>query len=169
MHELGHRYGHYYYNNLSEEFAESFRQKYQASRAILYAGPDFARFPQMGKLFGEGQRGEVQLAFDRPFSYQALAILKSELQAQSRGEPIPRIYFTGDPKVIGLNFTYGVDWLTIIAASLAALAVAGAGAIAYAIFKAARDTPWVFPLAIFGTIAGTMLIAGWAGRRLVRG
>ncbi len=65
------------------------------------------------------------------------------------------------------NFTRGVDWMLIIAASLAALAVAGVGAIAYAIYKAARDTPWVFPLAIFGTIAGTMLIAGWAGRRLV--
>jgi hypothetical protein len=167
-HELGHRYGHYHYNNLSEAFAESFRQKYQTGRAILYAGPDFARLPKMGTLFAEGQKGEVQLAFDRPLSHQALAILKAELHAQSRGEPIPRVYFTEDPHVIGLNFTRGVDWLLIIGVSLAALTVAGVGAIAYAIYKAARDTPWVFPLALFGTIAGTMLVAGWAGRRLIK-
>ena len=168
LHELGHRYGHYHYNNLSEQYAESFRQKYQTGRSVLYAGGDFRRLPKMGALFAEGQRGEVQLAFDRPLSYQAMGMLKSELQAQSRGESIPKLYFTQDPNVIGLNFTRGVDWMMIIAASLATLAVAGAGAIAYAIYKAARDTPWVIPLAIFGTIAGTMLVAGWAGRRLIR-
>jgi hypothetical protein len=29
LHELGHRFGHYHYNNLTEQFAEDYRQKYQ--------------------------------------------------------------------------------------------------------------------------------------------
>lgn len=29
LHELGHRHGHYYFNDISEEYAENYRQKHQ--------------------------------------------------------------------------------------------------------------------------------------------
>jgi hypothetical protein len=164
-HELGHRYGHYHYNNLSEQYAEGFREKFQSGTAMLYAGPDFRRLPKMGSLFSEGQRGEVQLAFDRPVTAQHLDMLRQSLHNGSMGEPIPRVCCMQDPNVISVRFTHGVDWLVIVGASLTALALAGVGAIAYAIYKTAKENPWVFPVAIFGGIAGAMLLAGWAGRR----
>ena len=40
LHELGHRHGHYYYNNLSEHYAEGFRQSHQGSRVAMYMGED---------------------------------------------------------------------------------------------------------------------------------
>lgn len=165
LHELGHRHGHYYYNNLSEPYAESFREKYQSGKNILYAGGDFSRLPKMGLLFEEGQRGDLQLAFDRTLTSQGLGILTQQLYSESRGEPIPRAYYTNDPHVIGLKFTRGVDWLTIVAGGLATLTVAGWAAIGYAIYKTAREAPWVMPLTFFGTIAGIMLLVGGAARR----
>lgn len=38
IHELGHRYGHYYYNDLSEAFAEKFRRHYLPG-SVLAAVP----------------------------------------------------------------------------------------------------------------------------------
>lgn len=38
LHELGHRYGHYYYNNLTEEFAENYRKAQEHRLAPIYAG-----------------------------------------------------------------------------------------------------------------------------------
>lgn len=167
LHELGHRYGHYYYNNLSEQYAEDFRRRYQTGPVTMYHGSNFAALPKMGRIFAEGERGAVEVGFDRPLHGDDLFLLQSELYAHANGEPVPRIYVASTP-VVRLEFTKGVDWLIVVAGSLAALAIAGVGAIAYAIYKAARDTPWVIPLALFGTIAGTMLVVGWAGRRTYR-
>jgi hypothetical protein len=38
LHELGHRYGHFYYNNLSEEFAENYRKEQESRLNPVFAG-----------------------------------------------------------------------------------------------------------------------------------
>ncbi len=42
LHELGHRFGHFYYNNLSEQFAENYRKEQEKRLAPVFAG-SFAR------------------------------------------------------------------------------------------------------------------------------
>lgn len=166
FHELGHRYGDYHYHDLSERFAEAFREKYQGT-ALLYMGSDFKRLPSFGKLFEEGQRGRLSVSFTQCPSCAALEKLQDQLS--SYGEKPPRISMVeGQVPTLVMDFTKGVDWVMIAAAGLGAMAVAGIGAMGYAIYKTAKDSPWVLPLVMFGAVAGTVLVAGWAGRRYVR-
>ncbi len=157
LHELGHRHGHYYYDDLSEKYAEDFRKRYQRGVALMYRGSDFSRLPRMGMIFEEGEPGAIEL--DSSVSTEALNNLAYSLYEQSNGEPVPRIYTSESG--IRVEFTKGVDWLAIIAGSIAA---AGIVSIAYAIFKTAEQHPWVIPLALFGGIAGAVLV----GREIQR-
>lgn len=43
LHELGHRYGHYYHNDLSEPYAEAFRAHYQYDAVRMSYGNDISR------------------------------------------------------------------------------------------------------------------------------
>ncbi len=158
LHELGHRYYHYYYNDLSEPSAENFRKKYQGAAALMYRGSDFSRLPRMGMIFEEGEPGAIELDSTR-VSDVALNNFAYSLYEQSNGEPVPKIY-TGDSGV-RVEFTKGVDWLAIIAGSLA---VAGIVAIGYSIYKTAEQYPWIIPLILFGGVAGITLI----GRQMHR-
>ncbi|MBA7537520.1 hypothetical protein ES705_29789 [subsurface metagenome] len=54
LHELGHRHGHYYYDDISEKYAEYFRKIYQPKgRALLYRGNHFERLSKFEVLFEE--------------------------------------------------------------------------------------------------------------------
>lgn len=152
LHELGHRFNHYYYDDLSEPAAEDFRKKYQGAAALMYRGQDFTRLPRMGMVFSEGEPGAIELDSTR-VSNEALNSLAYSLYERSNGEVVPRMY-VGDSGV-RLEFTEGVDWLAIIAGSLA---LSGLAAIGYAIYKTAQQNPWIIPLALFGSIAGMALI-----------
>lgn len=44
LHELGHRYGHYYFNDLTEQYAEAFRKRYENQRLALM-GEDISYLP----------------------------------------------------------------------------------------------------------------------------
>jgi hypothetical protein len=44
IHELGHRYGHFYFNNLTEEFAEEFRKRYEYNSVHAF-GRDISYIP----------------------------------------------------------------------------------------------------------------------------
>lgn len=154
LHELGHRYGHYHHNNLSEQFAETYRKRYQGGVVLFYSGSDFRRLPKFTKLFEEGERGAIEVAFNRPIGNIGLSQFRAQLCNQCRSEPLPTISYV-DNSMVRLEFTKGVDWFAIIAGSLT---IAGLGAIAYAIYKTARETPWVFPLAIFGGLAAGLLV-----------
>ena len=39
LHEVGHRYGHYYYGDISEEFAETFRKGHELHGRALFFAP----------------------------------------------------------------------------------------------------------------------------------
>jgi hypothetical protein len=170
LHELGHRFGHYHYDDLSEKFAEQFREDHQgygSGRTIMYAGNNFAKMPRMGVLFEEGEPGAIELEFSRPLNFTDLSLLKDGLACRSCGEALPKFYSPGnDPAVVGIQFTRGVDWLTIVAASLGALTVAGVGAMGYAIYKVADSSPWVVPLVFIGGVSALML--GYAYRKTLR-
>ncbi len=168
LHELGHRYGDYYYGDLSEQFAEKFRTKYQDGYALMYAGRDFSRLPKMGSLFEEGEAGTFAMWTDQPLTPEQIYGLQEYMAAFSLGEPLPRISYDGD--TLNINFVKGVDWPVIISGGLAAIAAAGGGALAYAIYKTAQQSPWVIPLVLFGGLAGIVLIGKSAARRArVRG
>jgi len=170
LHELGHRYGHYYQNNLSEQFAEEYRRHYQKSTALMYSGGDFARMPKFDALFQEGERGVLAVSFSDHLCQDDLMAIRQEFFQCSCGEPIPQIAYSEEQSpTITVHFQKGVDWLSITALFLGAVTIAGIGAISYAIYKVAKDTPWVFPLAIFGTVAGIILIGGVAGKHQMKG
>lgn len=81
FHELGHRHGHYYYDDLSEKYAENFRKQYQKGRALLYLGNDFNILPRFGALFEEGEGGAVEMAFLQPLTQNELYGIESRLHA----------------------------------------------------------------------------------------
>lgn len=167
FHELGHRHGHYYYNDLSELHAEDFRRKYQRGAALLYMGNHFNRLPKFGVLFEEGERGAVEIALNQPLTTNELHQIKSQLN--SHGETPPSICcgYNGIP-FIRFEFTKGVDWIMIIGSTLAAMTIAGVGAIGYAIYKTAKVTPWVVPVALAG-IGAALLLRAAIKQEKVRG
>lgn len=154
LHELGHRYGHYYYNNLSEPFAEDYRRHYQRGTALMYSGGDFDRLPKLGSLFAEGEKGILALAFSTPLYDHELIAMKQELARYSQGEPLPRLVYSenGLPTVT-IHFKKGVDWLVITGAVMAGTFIGTFAALGYAVYKISKDMPWVVPVAIFGFIS----------------
>jgi hypothetical protein len=56
IHELGHRYGHYHYDDLSEKFAESFRRRYQGGVSDTFYGDDvsYRNFCAQGPVYQIG-------------------------------------------------------------------------------------------------------------------
>ena len=151
LHELGHRFGHFHFEDLSEKYAESFRAKHQNGVALLYAGSNFGRLSKFGAVFEEGEKGVVQLTLSQQLDINRLREFKDQFNLYSQGEPLPRFYYgDGESPWVRIEFTKGVDWLVIIGSVLAGTILAGAGAIGYAVYKTAKDTPWIIPVTIAG-------------------
>lgn len=148
FHELGHRHGHYYYDDLSERYAESFRKRYQKGRALLYLGNHFERLPKFGALFEEGEKGAVEIALLQPLTPDELYEVKSQLY--SYGER-PRVYYhNSEVPWVRVEFTKGVDWLVIVGSVMAASAITTAGLVGYAVYKLSEQFPWVVPVSLLG-------------------
>lgn len=144
LHELGHRYGHYHYDNLSEVFAEDYRRHYQKGTAILYDGQDFTRLPKFDALFQEGERGILALAFNVGLSQEDIEGIKEEFTHYSEGEPIPKVSYSEEGlPTLTINFQKGVSWLVIAGAVLSATVVLSAAALGYAVYKTTKDFPWL--------------------------
>ena len=164
LHELGHRYGHYYYNNLSEPFAEDYRHRYQKGNALMYSGGDFDRLPKFGDLFQEGEKGMLALAFSTPLYGHEVMAIKQELARYSQGEPVPRLVYSEDGlPTLTIHFQKGVDWLVITGAVMAGTFIGTFAALGYAVYKISKDMPWVPPLLLFGT--GLFLLARAMGKK----
>lgn len=168
LHELGHRHGHYYYDDLSERYAEHFRKIYQPKgRSLLYAGNNLENLPKFGVLFEEGERGAVEIALSQPLTCDELCEIEDRLSLYQ--EPPPKIrYRNGEVSLVNFEFTKGVDWLVIIGATLAATLVAGIGSIGYAVYKTADTSPWVIPVALAGLGAFFLLRAAARETKMVR-
>jgi len=151
LHELGHRHGHYYYGDLSEDYAEYFRKIYQPKgKALLYQGNHFENLPKFDSLFQEGEKGAVEIALFRPLIQDELYQIKSSFYGY--GEAIPKLYYgSGEAPWVRFEFTQGVNWMVIIGASLAASVLATVGALGYAVYKVSGDLPWIIPVSLLGT------------------
>ncbi len=150
LHELGHRYGDFHYQDLSERFAEQYRKRYQAGSVQLYMGNDFNRLPKFGQIFEEGERGAIEIAFRQPPTMAQLLALKQPFYGH--GEALPRFYYGGDAHpTVRIEFTKEVDWMVVLGASLAGTVVATVGVIGYAVYKISKELPWVIPVSLFGT------------------
>lgn len=147
FHELGHRHGHYHYDNLSERYAEDFRKKYQKGRALLYLGNDLGVLPRFGALFDEGEKGAVEIALLQPLTPDELYEIRSQLY--SYGET-PKVS-SGNSEVpwVRVEFTKGIDWLVIISAVAAGVVVLTAASLGYALYKTAEKLPWIMPVSLF--------------------
>lgn len=170
LHELGHRHGHYYYGDLSERYAEDFRKIYEPKgRALLYKGNDFSKLPRFGALFEEGERGAVEMALAYPLTPDELCEVESRLN--SCGERCRVCYGDGELPFLRMEFTQGVNWPVIIASSVAGMVVLTAGALGYALYKTAKDLPWVFPVSLFafGAYMVLRVAANEAKKLSVRG
>jgi len=154
LHELGHRYGHYYYNDLSEPFAEDYRHRYQKGTALMYSGEEFDRLQKFGGLFKEGERGMLALAFSSPLYDHEVMAFKQELSRYSQGEQVPRLVYSEDGfPTLTINFTKGVDWLAITGAVMAGTFIGTFAALGYAVYKISKDMPWLVPVALFGLVS----------------
>jgi hypothetical protein len=155
LHELGHRFGEYYYNDLSEEFAEDFRKIYQPRGGLLYSGNDVERISSFSTLFQEGERGAIEIVFDRPLSSSDINELKFELSAYAGNEPVPKVRYTyrGGYPLLRIDFTQGAPWLIIIPGILI---FAISAALFYGIYKMFASAPWIVPTAAlaFGVFLG---------------
>ncbi len=150
MHELGHRHGHYYYGDMSEQYAENYRKAYQGGRVLLYSGNRISSLPSFAALFEEGERGVVEVALGGRMTLDQLREIKSPFY--SYGEAPPRCFY-GNSEIpwVRFEFTKGVDWLVVIGSTLAGATVATIGVIGYAVYKVSKELPWIAPVAIFGT------------------
>lgn len=150
LHELGHRHGHYYYDDLSEDYAEYFRKIYQRGKALLYTGNHFENLPKLGTLFKEGEKGAIEIALLRPLTPDELYQIRNSFYGY--GEAIPKLYCgNSETPWVRAEFTQGVNWLVIIGASLAASLLATVGALGYAVYKVSETLPWVVPVSVLGT------------------
>lgn len=152
LHELGHRHGHFYYDNLSEKYAEGFRHKHQKGLALLYRGTDFGMLSRIDKLFQEGENGVVEIPLERPASMAELADFKRQVCSYCElppGEVLPRFfYMDGDRPSIRIEFTKGVEWLPVIGGIMIASAAAGLMAMGYGVYKTSEQFPWILPMAV---------------------
>jgi len=159
FHELGHRYGHFYYGDLSEKYAEDFRKKYQKGRALLYLGDDFSMLPKFGKLFEEGERGAVEVALLQKLTPDELYSVENTLYSYSRDdEPAPAVHYGNSEPWLRVEFTTGADFMVIIGAIMAGTVLATVGALGYAVYKISDELPWIVPLTIFGAISTLLLL-----------
>lgn len=148
LHELGHRHGHYYHNDLSELYAENFRRAHEKGRALLYVGSHFENLPRLGGLFEEGEKGAVEMTFDRPLTRDELYELKSQFYGY--GEALPKFFYGEDPTpFVRIEFTQGVSWPVIIGSTMAGLTVLTAASLGYALYKTAENMPWIMPVSLF--------------------
>lgn len=154
-HELGHRHGHFYYNDLSEKYAENFRKAYQGGRVLMYLGNHLNSLPRFGVLFEEGERGIVEVALGGRMTLDQLREIKSPFYSYS--EAVPKCFY-GNSEIpwVRFEFTKGVDWMVVIGATLAGTVVATVGIIGYAIYKVSETLPWIIPVTAFG--AGLALL-----------
>lgn len=167
FHELGHRHGHYYYNDLSERYAENFRRKYQKGMVLLYMGSNFGNLSKLGVLFEEGERGVVEIALAQRPTLDELHNIKS--QFYSYGEAVPKFFYgNSENPWVRIEFTKGVDWLVIVGSILVGATLAGVGALGYAIYKTAETTPWVVPVTLVG-IGAALLLRAAAKQAVVAG
>lgn len=142
LHELGHRHGHFYYNNLTEGYAESYRMKHQNGVATMYSGNNVVMLQKLGSVFNDGEKGVIELRFGQPLTSEHLRIIRSRYAGY--GEQQPRcLYFPGPNPIVRIEFTKGVDWLAITGATLAVSALATVGVLAYAVYKISQDMPWI--------------------------
>lgn len=153
LHELGHRHGHYYYDDLSERYAEDFRKIYQPKgRVLLYAGNHFENLPKFGVLFEEGEKGAVEIATLYPLTPDEINEIKYHLYSYGDGEGIPKIICGGGEfPFVRIEFTKGVDWMVVIGSVMAATVIGTVGALGYAVYKVSAELPWIIPVSLLGT------------------
>jgi len=71
IHEIGHRIGHFYANDLSEEFAEGFRSQYMPLSVVMFTGSrdNFSSINAFEPMFKVGDKGLVEMLFAGRLSY----------------------------------------------------------------------------------------------------
>lgn len=153
LHEAGHRYGHYYYNDLSEGFAEAFRGHF-LPETVTYLGGG-KELSEVGALLSPGQRGYLMLRF----SNEPTRDLLQKVNA-------PGYYMLPDGSYgIPLMVTGDVAWIQLAALGLGALSAGWLGFLAWRaeekITTAASKN--ILPLALLG--AATVLGYVYLSRR----
>lgn len=168
LHELGHRHGHYHFNDLTEHFAELFRRTYDhGPRALLYKGQNLSHLARLEAVFDEGDRGAIEISFSRPLTWGEVASVRKSLHSQP--EPPPRVIYRAEgTPFMRVEFTKGVGWLTIVGAAMGTALVATVGAVTYAVYKVSKELPWVVPVTIWGAVTffGLRALAREAAKRL---
>jgi hypothetical protein len=157
LHEFGHRHGDYYYNDMTESYAEKYRAKYQKESVRIYEGPDALMVSRLGDVFEEGQRGTIDMMVDRPINSQDIDVFNEQMVRYSEGEAIPQVSYYPEQGTLRVAFTKGVNWPAIIGATLTAGVVIPFGVIIFAVYKMNTENSWVLPVVVVGVVSFFLL------------
>jgi len=83
LHELGHRHGHYYHDDISEGYAERWRKTLMAKDLLAEGGPgDTARMTEVSSLLRPGESGVFEVYYDRTVTREMLdEVYRAALEA----------------------------------------------------------------------------------------
>lgn len=149
VHEIGHRFGHYYYNDLSEAFAERFRMEHTPGAVLVAAGSaaEFRNLDRYEALFKEGARGRVEIAFCRPITRDDLIPVRDMLSKH------PQLCAAYQGNILAIDFRKGIPFLPII---LGLGMIITAGFVGFGLFRVTESVAdKLIPLSL---IAGGFLI-----------
>ncbi len=139
LHEMGHAYGQYYFNDLSEPYAERWRRAYQKQPVAFYGASNrWDNLPKYDKLFEEGEQGVLEVAFSRLLRPGEAAAFQEAVYSRAiPREPLPALHYVAPRagawiETMRMDFTKGADWLSIAARALRSLASAS---VAYGVYK----------------------------------
>lgn len=109
LHELGHRFGHYYHDDLSEAYAEDYRKQfvgYFPDRLVIAEGFTsdliMTDWPRMDKFFPPGSKGEM--AFYLPWPLTDNDLLTTNIALAEVGLHAQAIQVNGR---VSISFTQG--------------------------------------------------------------
>ncbi|MDP2730333.1 MAG: hypothetical protein Q8O55_07615 [Dehalococcoidales bacterium] len=113
LHELGHRHGHFYYNDLSELYAENYRIAQEKRLSPIYAG-SYARMELSVSLASKYQVGDILLIGTYAAEYWVvLAVSPAGNPGQYvlQGHLLPGDQLNGVPFALDISFVdNNPDW-----------------------------------------------------------
>ena len=162
-HELGHRHGHYYYGDISEEYAENYRKahgphSYAARMRPVAQTTEWQQVAQGNQTnitslsdyesqLAEGQNARVDFNFITPVPTFQVDALRSTLSFAG----VTNLQVVSIDKTIHIYYTKDPWWLPIIIIAVLAIAIL---LISWFFFKEVVKTT--------GPVGGTALIIGGA-------
>ena len=152
LHELGHRYGHYYYAKpFSEEFANMFMKTHQSNKHLVAEGTpaESYLFEQAESLFNSGESALLEVYSEEPFSSADAEAVKQRLIEE--GVPVQSVEALG--RVLRVRFSRyeGANFLPLFPIIGGIILLGMGGILSWALFRITNEAVnKLIPLVLIG-------------------